>query len=94
MSDLARAVVLSQPGTTRALQRSERNGTIRKLADPTDGRSVVIELTTKGRQVVERTMRTLLERFEQRLGVAFSTAQALTVASANAGYALTFDVDV
>jgi hypothetical protein len=39
-------------------------------------------------------MRTLLERFEQRLGVAFSTAQALTVASANAGYALTFDVDV
>jgi len=93
MSDLANAVVLSQPGTTRALQRSERNGTIRKLADPTDGRSAVIELTTKGRQVVETTMRILFERFEERLGVGFSTAQALTVASANAGYALALDAD-
>ena len=91
MSDLASAVVLSQPGTTRALQRSERNGTIRKLADPTDRRSVVIELTTKGREVVEITMRILFDRFEERLGVGFSMAQALTVASANAGYALAFD---
>jgi DNA-binding MarR family transcriptional regulator len=91
MSDLANAVVLSQPGTTRALQRSERNGTIRKLADPTDGRSVVIELTPKGRKVVESTMRVVFERFEERLGDGFSTAQAVTVASANAGYALAFD---
>src|SRR5947209_2774497 len=80
MSDLASAVVLSQPGTTRALQRSERNGTIRKLSDPTDGRSVVIELTSKGREVVEATMRVLFERFEERLGARFASAQALTVA--------------
>jgi DNA-binding MarR family transcriptional regulator len=93
MGDLASAVVLSQPGTTRALQRSERNGTIRKLADPTDGRSVVIELTTKGRKVVETTMRVLFERFDERLGAGFSTAQALTVASANAGYALALDAE-
>jgi DNA-binding MarR family transcriptional regulator len=93
MSDLASAVVLSQPGTTRALQRSERNGAIRKLADATDGRSLVIELTVTGRKVVETTMRVLFERFEERLGLRFSPAQALTVASANAGYALAFDAD-
>src|SRR5947209_12418040 len=93
MSDLANAVVLSQPGTTRALQRSERNGTIRKLPDPADGRSLVIELTRKGRKVVETAMRVLFERFEERLGVGFSTAQALTAASANAGYAVALDAD-
>jgi DNA-binding MarR family transcriptional regulator len=91
MSDLANAVVLSQPGTTRALQRSERNGTVRRLPDPADGRSVVIELTRKGRQVVETTMRVLFARFEDRLGAGFSAAQALTVASASAGYAVALD---
>ncbi len=63
-------------------------------ADPSDGRSVVIELTTKGRKVVETTMRVLFERLDERLGAGFSTAQALTVASANAGYALAFDADL
>ncbi len=93
MSDLARAVVLSQPGATRALQRSERNGTIRKLPDPADGRSVVIELTKKGRKVVETAMRVLFERLEERLETEFSAAQALTVAAANAGYAVALDAD-
>jgi len=93
VNDLADAVVLSQPGTTRALQRSQRNGTIRKLSDPTDGRSVVIELTSKGRKMVESAMRALFERFEERLGVGFSAAQALTAASANAEYAIALDQD-
>jgi hypothetical protein len=73
IGDLAGAVGLNQPGTTRAQQRSARNGTIRK--------------------VVETTMRVVFERFEERLGVGVSTAQAVTVASANAGYALAFDAD-
>src|SRR6266851_990568 len=80
MSDLASVVVLSQPGITRALQRSERNGNIRRRPDPADGRAVVIE-----------TMQILLARFSERLGDGFSTAQALTVASASAQYCVAVD---
>jgi DNA-binding MarR family transcriptional regulator len=93
MSDLASAVVLSQPGTTRALQRAERNGNIRRHPDPADGRAVVIELTDDGRQLVDTTMRVLLSRFSGRLGQAFSTAQAITVAAASAQYAMALDCE-
>jgi DNA-binding MarR family transcriptional regulator len=56
MSDLASAFVLSQSGTTRALQRAERYGNIRRRPDRDDGRAVVIELTDAGRDVVEKAM--------------------------------------
>jgi DNA-binding MarR family transcriptional regulator len=72
---------------------SERSETIRKLPDPTDGRCVVIELTGEGRKVVETAVRVPFERFEERLRVGFSTAQALTLASARAGYAVALDAD-
>jgi DNA-binding MarR family transcriptional regulator len=91
MGELASSVVLSQPGTTRALQRAERNGNVRRRPDPDDGRAVVIELTDAGRDVVEKTMQLLLDRFEARLGEGFSTAQALTVASASAQYSVALD---
>jgi len=55
--------LLSQPGTTRALQRAERNGNVLRRPDPTDGRAVVIELTATGRNVVEKAMSLLLQRF-------------------------------
>jgi DNA-binding MarR family transcriptional regulator len=91
MSDLASVVVLSQPGTTRALQRSERNGNILRRPDPADGRAVVIELTKAGRNLVEKSMQLLFDRFRARLGAGFSTAQALTVASACAQFSVALD---
>ena len=91
MSDLAKVVVLSQPGVTRALQRSERNGNIRRRPDPADGRAIVIELTEAGRSVVEKTMQILFDLFKERLGTRFSTVQALTVASASAQYCVALD---
>jgi hypothetical protein len=39
------------------------------------------------------TARVVFERFEELLGEGFSTAPALTVASANAGPSLAFDAD-
>src|SRR5437016_5851537 len=50
MAELASAVVLSQPGTTRALQRAERNRNIRRRPDPADARAVCIQLTAAGRK--------------------------------------------
>jgi DNA-binding MarR family transcriptional regulator len=67
-SQLEPELVLSQSGLARALQRAESNGTIRKIVDPSDGRALIIELTDEGRSLVEHTMTTLLDRFDERLG--------------------------
>jgi DNA-binding MarR family transcriptional regulator len=91
MKDLANAVVLSQPGTTRALQRAERQGRIRKIADPEDGRAVIIQLTGHGRHIVDKTMRLLLQRLGERISPRLTAAQALAVARADAGYVLALD---
>lgn len=39
----------SQPGLTRAAQRMERGGLLRRHADPTDGRATVLVITDRGR---------------------------------------------
>jgi DNA-binding MarR family transcriptional regulator len=67
-ADLARDVVLTQSGIVRALQRATRNGTINKIRHPDDGRTQIIELTDRGRELVERTMSKLLENFDERTG--------------------------
>jgi DNA-binding MarR family transcriptional regulator len=67
-ADLAREVVLTQSGTARALQRAVRNGTVRKVGHPADGRAIVVELTAAGKRLVERTVTLLLARLEERLG--------------------------
>lgn len=88
MGDLADAVVLSQPGITRALQRAERKGAIRKRPDPTDRRAVIIELTSTGRRIVDASMRLVLERLKTLVGDRLSSAQTLTIAGAAAQYAV------
>lgn len=91
LRELADSLVLSQPGATRALQRCESSGYVRKLADPDDGRATIVELTNAGKGVAESAMKLLLVRFQDRLGQAFSTALAITVAAASAEYAVALD---
>jgi DNA-binding MarR family transcriptional regulator len=80
-ADLAREVVLTQSGTARALQRAVRNGTVRKVGHPADGRAIVVELTAAGRRLVERTMSLLLARLEERVGpVDAATGRRLALA--------------
>jgi DNA-binding MarR family transcriptional regulator len=47
---------------TSAIDRLERQGFVRRVPHPTDGRAVLAEITAAGRQVVERATVDLNER--------------------------------
>src|SRR6476469_3260022 len=49
---LARGLLLSSAGVTSRIDRLERRGFVRRLADPIDRRGVIIELTGEGLKVV------------------------------------------
>jgi DNA-binding MarR family transcriptional regulator len=68
---LGRGLMLSSAGVTSRLDRLERRGFVRRLADPNDRRGVIIELTDEGLAVVDAAVaansesdRQLLERFD------------------------------
>ena len=50
MADLAASVLLSPSGTTRAVDRLERDGLVRRSDDPDDGRATLVSLTPAGRR--------------------------------------------
>lgn len=76
------SLILTSGGLSNLLRRLEKAGHIRRMADETDGRGVIVELTEQGRHVVEPAMRDHAET-ELRLISAlsqderFATAQAL-----------------
>jgi DNA-binding MarR family transcriptional regulator len=63
--------MLSSAGITSRIDRLERRGLVRRLADPDDRRGVIIELSDQGRDVVDEAVaalaisdRQLLERLD------------------------------
>jgi DNA-binding MarR family transcriptional regulator len=50
---LAKGLMLSSAGVTSRIDRLERRGFVRRLADPNDRRGVLIELTDEGLEVVD-----------------------------------------
>ena len=68
---LGKGLMLSSAGVTSRIDRLERRGLVRRLADPDDRRGVIIELTNEGRDVVDEAVaavtisdRQLLERLD------------------------------
>ena len=68
---LARGLLMSSAGVTSRIDRLERRGFVRRLADPIDRRGVIIELTDEGLKVVDAAVaanvaaeRQLLARLE------------------------------
>ena len=55
VTDLARLARVSQPGMTQLVGRMEKAGLVRRVADPGDGRVVLVELTAAGREQRART---------------------------------------
>jgi DNA-binding MarR family transcriptional regulator len=53
---LARGLMLSSAGVTSRIDRLERRGFVRRLADPDDRRGVIIELKDEGREVVDEAV--------------------------------------
>lgn len=51
------SLILTSGGLSNLLRRLEKAGHIRRMADATDGRGVIVELTEAGRLLVEPAMR-------------------------------------
>lgn len=75
------ALILTSGGLSNLLRKLEKAGHVRRLADDTDGRGVIVELTEQGRRVVEPAMRDHAET-ERRLVAALSREDQGMVAKA------------
>ncbi|WP_425426354.1 MarR family winged helix-turn-helix transcriptional regulator [Actinokineospora terrae] len=58
MTQLSRAVVLSQSATTRLVTRLERRGMLQRYLCPDDRRGIYTEVTPEGRAVLEQARST------------------------------------
>jgi DNA-binding MarR family transcriptional regulator len=70
---LGKGLMLSSAGVTSRIDRLERRGLVRRLADPDDRRGVIVELTDQGLEVADTAVaaitisdRQLLERFDPK----------------------------
>ena len=68
---LGRGLMLSSAGVTSRIDRLERRGLVRRLADPDDRRGIIVELTDQGLEIVDSAVaavtisdRQLLERLD------------------------------
>jgi DNA-binding MarR family transcriptional regulator len=56
---LGKGLMLSSAGVTSRVDRLERRGLVRRLADPDDRRGVIVELTDQGLEVVDAAVAAL-----------------------------------
>jgi DNA-binding MarR family transcriptional regulator len=67
--ELLRTLILTSGGLSNLLRRMERDGTITRMSDDRDGRGVIVQLTERGRAVVEPAMRDHAETERRLAGV-------------------------
>ncbi|MEV0567548.1 MarR family transcriptional regulator [Dactylosporangium sp. NPDC050588] len=94
VTDLARLARVSQPGMTQLVGRMEKAGLVRRVADPGDGRAVLVELTAAGREQRARTfayhaatLDTLFERLDPRDSDVITQALPALIRLVDAGHA-------
>jgi DNA-binding MarR family transcriptional regulator len=73
-------LILTSGGLSNLLRRLEKAGHIRRMADETDGRGVIVELTERGRKLVEPAMRDHAET-ERRLIAMLSPEERHSIAA-------------
>ncbi|MBF0170912.1 MAG: MarR family transcriptional regulator [Nitrospinae bacterium] len=61
LGELAESLVVDKGGATRAIDRLEKSGYVRRAPDPDDGRSVRVFLTDRGRQIRPELERVVAE---------------------------------
>ncbi|MGO4287181.1 MarR family transcriptional regulator [Bosea sp. UNC402CLCol] len=74
-------LILSSGGLSNLLRRLEKAGHVLRMADEVDGRGVIVELTEKGRLLVEPAMRDHAET-ERRLVAMLPPSERVLVAAA------------
>ncbi len=72
LTELARAEGVSQPNMTQLVTRLERAGLARRTADASDGRGVLVEVTSTGLEILAR-------RRAERAGALDQLMQDMTV---------------
>src|SRR5215469_6420151 len=81
LTELTGTEQVTQPAITQLVRRLEDDGMLERRADPRDARAVLVQLTTRGAQIIEarRTARVewltgLLDRLspEERAAIAFA----------------------
>jgi DNA-binding MarR family transcriptional regulator len=77
-SELARWVLLSSGGMTSRLDRMEEAGLVRRQPNPADRRGVLIELTPRGRRVIDDSIDAHLALYEQLLSRVLTKSQQRT----------------
>lgn len=73
-TELARSVLLSSGGMTSRLDRMEQAELVRRRPDPSDRRGVLVELTARGRAVIDAAINTHLALYEELVGGALTKA--------------------
>ena len=76
MAELAECVLLTASGTTRAVDRLERDGFVRRAPDPHDGRATLVSLTAAGRRRFRAAAPVHLEGVRARFLDALTTREA------------------
>jgi DNA-binding MarR family transcriptional regulator len=64
---LADAEAVAQPSMTTLVTRLERDGLVERAADPIDARAVLVALTPRGRERLEKRRRARTARLQERL---------------------------
>ena len=73
--DVAEALFITVGGASKVVDKVEGAGWCRRLPNPSDGRSQLLELTARGRQVLDAANATLGEVLEVYLGSAAPTPE-------------------
>ncbi len=68
-TELARHQMMTSGGMTAAVDRLQRKGFVRRMANPDDRRGSLVELTDEGRSVVDRAMELQAEAERRLVGV-------------------------
>lgn len=68
LTDLARAEAVSQPNMTQLVTRMERAGLVRRTADRSDGRGVLVEATEDGLAMFRRRRGERTDALQELIG--------------------------
>jgi DNA-binding MarR family transcriptional regulator len=73
-AELSRLLIISSGGVAKQIDRLERDGLVKRIPHPTDGRGLLVELTPAGRRLFDKAMRAHIAN-EQRLLSTLEEAQ-------------------